>query len=140
MPDLQEMTDMDLENINKMRKILLEKGMGTYPVGIRSLFLQPSVDSSHFFVFLERAELLRTTTFKFRRLVQKFREEMVKTWTRAVSLVMPLRVRLERADGGDKIWGKQEMKGIKNDYQASDQGGWAMIHQDREFRRSMILK
>ena len=53
---------------------------------------------------------------------------------------MPLRVRLERADSGDKIWGKQETKGIKNDYHASDQGGWAMIHQDREFRRSMILK
>ena len=35
MPDLEEMTDMELENINKLRKMLLEKGMGTYPVGVR---------------------------------------------------------------------------------------------------------
>ena len=81
------------------------------------------MDSPHFFAFLERAELLRTPTFKFRRLSQKLREEMVKTRTRAIILAMPWRVRLERTDRGDKIWGKQETKGIKNDYHASDQGG-----------------
>lgn len=34
-PDLEEMTDTELENINNLRKMLLEKGMGTYPVGVR---------------------------------------------------------------------------------------------------------
>ena len=77
----------------------------------QSQHLVTQVDSPHFFAFLERAELLRTPTFKFRRLSQKLREEMVKTWTRAIILAMPWRVRLERTDCGDKIWGKHQKPG-----------------------------